>query len=82
MNNDCKSCAWQPIETAPKDGSPVLVFKPGYVMYVAWWNGTMWTFLLHPKQGDLGIYGVTHWQPLPAPPKALKPSTQATGEGE
>lgn len=62
---------WQPIETAPKDGTRVLLFSPGGdgedpTRQVAegawcrvWWRmeaGDYWTT-------------PTHWIALPAPPK-------------
>ena len=59
---------WQPIETAPKDGTRVLLFFPGFVIPV--WVGD-W------HEGWRPEYGVrtppieddpTHWMPLPAPP--------------
>lgn len=66
---------WQPIETAPKDGTQVLVgrFVPGDKydrrIRVDWWHG-------HMKHGYTGFghfnpiyWPPTHWMPLPAPPK-------------
>lgn len=62
---------WQPIETAPKDGTEVLVFGPrqdgtylAAYQYDDWWVAgpwdERWTELLSPP---------THWMPLPAPPE-------------
>lgn len=75
---------WQPIATAPKDGSWVLL-SGGYIDY-GWdaednphcvvgqsyasrnW-GDCWQFAWY----DSGYYGIynnpTHWMPLPEPPK-------------
>lgn len=53
---------WQPIETAPKDGTEILAFhRDG--QSVAFWDLNMW-------MEANGEYRVTptHWQPLPAPP--------------
>ncbi len=59
---------WQPIKTAPKDGTDVLVYRPGNHNYPAigidfwespydvWWNS--------PTDNQ-----PTHWMPLPKPPK-------------
>jgi hypothetical protein len=63
---------WQPIETAPKDGTIVLGCDgtgDDYQVYeMAWIENVefMWT---DPRFG--GIYGPTHWMPRPPPP--LKP---------
>ena len=56
--------AWQPIETAPRDGTAVLVgrvYEDGKVEYAVACNyndGLGWS--------DMGA--LTHWQPLPSPP--------------
>jgi len=62
---------WQPIETAPKDGRRILVYRPGKHKYSTvdidfwqvnraplncWWHS--------PSDGQ-----PTHWMPLPEPPK-------------
>ncbi len=52
---------WQPIETAPKDGTLVLFHTPGKRPFMGraddYWSG-------------MAVYldGVTHWHPTPAPP--------------
>lgn len=65
--------AWQPIETAPKDGTPILITRPtrhqteeGW--HVVRWDDDWWT--CHDGQFDAPLRGSgpTHWQPLPAPP--------------
>ena len=56
---------WQPIETAPKDGTLVLFHVPGNRPLMGraddYWSG-------------MAVYldGVTHWHPTPAPPTAIK----------
>lgn len=72
---------WQPIETAPRDGTWILLFSPAddyhpNRMYVATWGAInynwepQWTF--GPEGNEhafrTGVYGATHWQPLPPPP--------------
>ncbi len=71
---------WQPIETAPKDGTYILAFEnfevAGPLMCVMGWTDTGehiehdsitegWT-----KEGSgyLGECNPTHWMPLPEPP--------------
>ena len=64
---------WQPIESAPKDGTSILIFC-GFSIVGSWVtdgarvkNG--WS---DDKQGINPIFMATHWQPLPEPPKASK----------
>ncbi|MXO72855.1 DUF551 domain-containing protein [Altererythrobacter buctensis] len=69
---------WQPIETAPKDGAPIIVgclVKPMYDEEPAFW--AYW----NPNQGgeiwQRGYYcgdEPTHWMPLPPPPNLATPS--------
>lgn len=61
---------WQPIETAPKDGTIILVAlhewnDPAnrHVFEVVSWAGDCWSSEAYP------IYPPTHWMPLPAAPK-------------
>lgn len=71
---------WQPIETAPKDRTHILLFvgndKPQIVVAyyesfvtedgtVEWWAYADW--LLQDAAGE--IFGPTHWMPLPPPPQ-------------
>lgn len=58
---------WQPIETAPTDGSWVLIvadWKRAPVT-IGFWNAE-W-FALHPQAGAI-FTEPTHWMPLPDPP--------------
>jgi len=70
---------WQPIETAPKDGTPVLLAIPwhgegrGYLRFIGrWdWNCNRWekgesnrTYFTERMQAAF-----THWMPLPKPPE-------------
>jgi len=59
---------WQPIETAPKDGTMILVCWAGSGMHpiVSRWllRSMAWT---HPFNKP--VNPPTHWMPLPEPPK-------------
>ena len=61
-----QSSAWQPIETAPRDGAEVLVWN-GSERQILWWSDRLncWTF-----NDDWEVLEdlLTHWQPLPSPP--------------
>jgi len=63
---------WQPIETAPKDGSSILTCRYNntfhtWDMAVVSWNGETWK-VIPTKDYRLSLLG-THWMPLPEPPK-------------
>ena len=62
---------WQPIETAPKDGTFILVAVPGdvktHIMLVWWVDGWCWDMTNTPIVGT-----PTHWMPLPASPEPPK----------
>lgn len=63
---------WKPIETAPKDGTDVLVWD-GSEIFLVWWDSKaeggdgIWV------RGDHSMHRpVTHWMALPQPPKTDK----------
>jgi hypothetical protein len=60
--------AWQPIESAPKDGTPVIVHAGGNTR-VCWFGTCGWTY--HQRYGGAAtvVLEPTHWMPLPEPPK-------------
>lgn len=75
---------WQPIETAPKDGTEVLVYgqwageiggKGDFGMFAATYGGPGREYPAH-EWDVVGVDGysawvrATHWMPLPAPPKS------------
>lgn len=65
---------WQPIETAPKDGTCVLVWVDVHGEHVtsvpyacaAYFGGDWWR---DRRTGQFLVGRPTHWQPLPEPPK-------------
>ena len=75
---------WKPIETAPRDGTWILLAAPPekyerdtWQMYVATWGRLsynrepQWTYGANGLEHSFrnGVYGATNWMPLPEPPK-------------
>ncbi len=78
------SQGWRPIETAPKDGTVILAYRPGEGVFTAHFIAADVALgLCHPNVsevepqwwstdgGDLSSPGMmpTHWMPLPEAPK-------------
>ncbi len=74
---------WQPIKTAPKDGTNIIVgfdFASVWIIHAAWWDNAEW----RDEADDVGWWSYTlgsvtqeklegaraptHWIPLPPPP--------------
>ena len=73
---------WQPIETAPKDGTSVLLFGPLGVVLGRWCDAQRDTEDFYKRHQLLNFFShtgwsydfvdqhqPTHWMPLPEPPK-------------
>ena len=68
--------AWQPIATAPRDGSPILVCCGPLRFIVRWWDASEphgWSLDLGGEDECLvlsptGPQAPTHWQELPETP--------------
>lgn len=62
---------WQPISTAPKDASEVLVWDGPGEAFVAFWHGKreQWLWTIHDLSGD-EVLAPTHWMPLPDAPES------------
>lgn len=60
---------WQPIETAPWDGKPVLLWRDGHhvAARISGAHGPGWC-----TPDGYEVFRATHWMPLPAPPKAAE----------
>ena len=60
---------WKPIETAPKDGTKVLLWREGNPTgewpFMASWERGMWAIYI---DGQV-IRTPTHWMSLPEPPE-------------
>lgn len=67
----CPACgatgaqAWRPIETAPTNGTYIIVAKPGMPAWEARMGRRGWYCL---RFGFSKAHSPTHWMPLPAPP--------------
>lgn len=58
---------WSPIETAPKDESPILAYsKEGVRAVVVSWGRMCERWCI---EGGDGFTNPTHWMPLPEPPR-------------
>jgi hypothetical protein len=74
------SDGWRPIETAPKDGSYIIGYHPPpspqefegptSVVVVHWQDRTGGGFWAYKRKDNFApLYTITHWMPLPKPPK-------------
>ena len=63
---------WQPIATAPKDGSGILIVAGGLVFEAFWdymHDVNVWRYANMTDDQSLSeIIEPTHWMPLPTPP--------------
>lgn len=88
--NDCRIVAdnaiaevkknqWQPIETAPKDGTEIVVgygLQSGFPKKIVSFN-KLHNFWSHYGEANIGLQNnATHWMPLPNPP-TMQPKEQA-----
>lgn len=70
--------SWQPIETAPKDGTVVLIHDPDDAPYtgivtIGLFDGEKWNGCDHGYHMNAGIIvAPTHWMPLPSPPGTVE----------
>lgn len=65
---------WRPIETAPKDGTPIIIARPTWFLpeegwHVVRWDDDCWT--VHDGKSDHTLRGPTptHWMPVPDAPQ-------------
>jgi hypothetical protein len=73
---------WQPIETAPKDGTEILGHTQTCGALVLYWNTTTADYEYWSDGMSMHQRAPTHWMPLPAPPAAIASSTKASGGTE
>lgn len=65
---------WQPIETAPKDGTRFLAWMPwfdGPCAVELWWEDGAWQ--MRDRKFTMGCRA-THWHPMPPPPALRRPA--------
>ena len=64
--------AWQPIETAPRDGSRILAYQSstGDCISECWWEEDLTDFWAGWVNDFDSEPSPTHWRPLPSPPEA------------
>lgn len=62
-----RDAAWQPIETAPRDGTRVLLYREewDHPEIIGWWAAAYQCFRSWPGEPWAQP---THWRPLPPPP--------------
>ena len=63
----CKPPLWQPIETAPRDGTTILVYEPGFFQTAAWEANEFKAGWTNASGGWIG--DVTYWMPIPEAPQ-------------
>lgn len=58
---------WQPIHTAPRDGSSILVCREGEKPWFAHWDSQYQWWVKLRKEDPMGL--ATHWMPIPEIPE-------------
>ena len=66
----CAASQWQPIETAPKDGTHILALPVllDVACVVSWKGDGIAGFWRLPMTDKVSPYHPRYWQPLPSPP--------------
>lgn len=92
LRGEIEARQWQPIETAPKDGTTVIVGRNmgdffGFVRGTGWFEGDPKSFMsgwvsrgFTDPPGELGLAHPTHWMPLPTTP--IDAARAEAGSGE
>ncbi len=67
---------WQPIETAPKDGTYVLVYEPYQDPTIGWFSQRGAGWCMFDDNVDMQCKP-THWMPLPEKPVGIDAAKEA-----
>jgi hypothetical protein len=78
---DTQKSAWQPIETAPRDGTEVILWATRHSMLMPHPERIIGAFRNGWWSGPSTLSHVTHWQPLPTPPADAAVESQRSGDG-
>jgi hypothetical protein len=71
---DEASAPWRTIETAPIDGTVILITENGWVDR-GWWSKSIWLgtdgpgWVSEDERENGIVHNPTHWMPLPPPPQ-------------
>lgn len=60
---------WQPIKTAPRDGTPILGFVSDKWIEGMCWAHEAWHYLSDGDEIPFGLSQPRYWMPLPEPPR-------------
>lgn len=61
---------WQSMDSAPKDGTPILGYCQGDITVIAWNKyGKYWNLTETGTQAEDGEWFATHWRSLPPKPQ-------------
>lgn len=76
MTTPKEQAGWQPIETAPKDETHILLWRPNgnsrhlpVIGFYSSWNRWWTTGEVDRFHDHVPLWAPTHWMPLPAPPE-------------
>jgi len=69
---------WQPIATAPKDGTNFLAVSYASSVFLAHWANGVVDSCSYDNDCGYSSRFATHWMPLPEPPKADPPAREET----
>ena len=60
---------WQPIETAPHDGTEIVAWTASGAAWIVSWEGSGWRIKKPPGRDPILYVDAVRWMPLPEPPR-------------